>query len=161
MFAMVEGTKVSGSGNYFPNVTARYMVRVTECKGTKSRKGVPAFIVEVEVLQLLMQPSASVDGEGRTVPTPGDRRSWYVNLSIDAGPPDMMRFVALVLGIDDPEDVTEANCEGVVDIDIQPCVGLELVLYTYNKQTQKGNPFTRHEWSLPAAPAAPAAPVVE
>ena len=147
---------MSGRGNYFPNLPVTYKVKVMECKCIDPRAGGLAFIVEVEVVEILSPCTSTEDTAGVTVPNPGDKRSWYVDLQKDAGPPDMKRFLDVATG-DDPlpedDDEFEALCELAVSED-QPFAGLELKLVTYNRKTRAGGPFTIHEWSQLKAEAA-------
>lgn len=150
-FARVSKAEMSGQGNYFPNLPLTYLVKVMECKCIEPRKGGLAFIVEVEVVEVVSPITKTEDARGISVPSAGDKRSWYVDLQKDAGPPDMKRFLDVVTKDDplpDDDDEFEVLCELAVSKD-QPFAGMVLRLVTYNKPTNAGAPFTRHEWSLP------------
>ena len=151
-FTNVATADASGRGNYFPNLTCRYKVKVASAKVISTRKGQTAFILELENLATLSSPSGKAeDPDGRTVPAVGDTRSWYCNLSNDAGPADMKRFAQLIGSIlDEPcgsDAEVEALCEAIVDEKESCIAGLELELSTYNRNTRAGSPFTIHDFS--------------
>src|SRR5688572_19489807 len=78
-FANVTGAKTYAKGNYFPNLSAKYRVRIVECKGGSTRKGKMSFIVEFEVVEIIAKPPETMDRDGKTVPIVGEKRSWFVD----------------------------------------------------------------------------------
>lgn len=156
-FASVKKAEASERGNYFPNFAMTYRVAVKAAKYKAGRHNT-GFILEVINREVLVGETHEDgkmrhDQDGRTVPSVGETRSWFCNLSKDGGPPDLRRFCETVWNMLGKEgkpsdDEVEELCEHMIS-DEQPLEGVEFKLVTYNRKTQKGGPFTVHEWSPP------------
>lgn len=160
-FARVGKAEASGRGNYFPNLTMIYLIAVSAAKVIDTRANDTAFILECEVKKVLVGDTVGpdgklrADGDGRTVPAPGEKRSWYCNLSNDAGPADMRKFAEMLYGMLEMEgemtdSAIEELCEHICDEEENPLAGQLLKLSTYNRNTRKGTPFTVHDWFPPS-----------
>lgn len=167
-FASVKNARSTGRGNYCPNFAMTYLIEIDKAVFNTSRDGKNAFILDFTVRKVLVGETHDADGRlradsaGRTVPTKGEQRNWYCNLSNDAGPGDMRKFAELIwemleMGDDAPTDEQVLEiCEQLVS-DAQPLAphdgqpGVLLRLVTYNRNRRDGGPFTIHEWYRPTA----------
>ncbi len=151
-------------GEYFACLSGRYRVRIGECKAIEAREAGLATIVEMEVLEVIVDPVEARDHEGKPKAKKGDARSWYLDMRKDAAWPDLQGFLGLAFDVDiatmKVEDARTAArrattgemgeieklAEWLVSPD-QPLRGLELVVVTFNRPTRaKNRPFTIHRW---------------
>lgn len=155
-FTKVVKADPKDRGNYFPCLPMKYRVRVLRAKAIDVREGSLAFVVECEVLEHLAGDVNAVDSRGKPVPKIGECRDWFVDLSKDAGPGDMQKFISVVTGEDlkalaasgtDGEAEAESVCEWAVDETDNPLAGTEITLETWNRPTRSGGDFTIHDWS--------------
>lgn len=160
-FARVGDAQASSRGNYFPNLSMTYLISVVAAKVIDTRAKETAFILECEVKKVLVGDTLDaagkirVDGDGRSVPSPGEKRSWYCNLSNDAGPADMRKFAEMIFGMLEMEGemtdkAIEELCEHICDEKENPLAGTLLKVATYNKPTRAKTPFTIHDWFPPS-----------
>jgi hypothetical protein len=163
-FASVKKATAAGRGNYCPNFSMTYLVEIDEAKFITTRGGDNAFILDFTIQKILVgetheEGKLRADQEGRTVPTAGEQRNWYCNLSNDAGPADLRKLAETLWtmlemgeGLTNDEEVEEI-CEHIIGAD-QPLKGVVFKLVTYNRPTRAKTPFTIHEWHPPHGLAA-------
>lgn len=89
-----------GQGNYLPCLTATYRVKILECKEHDAFNGGAYFIVEFEVLAVLVEPDERKDIHGRAVPKVGEKRTWMQDIADEAkgGFGRVKEFIAAING---------------------------------------------------------------
>lgn len=140
IYDKVKEAKIIGGGSYFEAgfdfVVAVTAVKHIDVRGNKEG----AFIVETKVLSTNCATCQA-----------GSERNWYVDCNQDAAANNLKQFglaagEAMFNREVDPATVDGAWLRALQDKQ-QPLVGKLLKTTTWNKDTQKGNPFTRHKWT--------------
>ena len=145
-FADIKGQRSTQGGHYFlPD--AHYIIEIQRCKMGKTRKSIDFFVVEGLILE--------TDSDKMKVGAPAE-----MMVTLDKDPAmgniaDFMRCGLWVQGRDAgvpslPEKAEDVEMDEDTADDIigeeNPLAGVVVGVFAYNKDTQKGNPFTRHTW---------------
>jgi len=137
----VANSQPTRGGNFLRDGIYRLAVR--ELKVTKGFKG-HCFIAEFLVLE--SKPDLNVPD---TQPNaPGTVGSFVVNLDkFESAAGNVKAFILALLGSNDVSGKEFAEAMQALCGDQQPARGMLVDDSTYRKTTQKGNPFTVHNWA--------------
>jgi hypothetical protein len=148
IFAGLANAKITESGSYLP-AGYRFKLKIQKCQLIHPRTGVPAFVVDFEVLE-----SNSVDVKV------GEVKNWYQK-SGDSFDAAVLEFLAAAFGfnINIPEQklVVEKELAPASPQYAEAAVGPQQILTgkvvsveTQKRDTRAGKDFTKHNWT-PAA----------
>lgn len=132
LYNRILNAQSTKGGNYV--VPGNYIVELGKVFFKNDRKGVPCFIVEMNIVDS--------DNDERKAGTP---MTWLVKCDKDAAEGNIKAFFESVLDPGEklsPEFMKDATGEE------NPLMGLKMKLFAFNKDTKAGKPFTRVEWSL-------------
>jgi hypothetical protein len=136
VFSKVKDAKVIPDAEYLE--PGDFVVLINRCKHDQNRKKRDFFAVETSVIESSVETAK-----------PGNDRTWMVMLDQDAAMSDIVKFAMATTGCEQHE-VDEAGVEELV-ASRQPLAGQLMRIHAWNKDTQKGNPFTRVKWTALSA----------
>lgn len=145
----IDNVNPDGDGIYVKE--GIFKVRAIKADGGITRKKVPFFAVELDILE-----------SNNPARPAGGRMTFFVSIKPDTPAlKNVRRFIGVATNAD-PKEVTEAVCEYVTS-KAQPIAGKVFKLVATDEPTEAGGKFTACQWTLlenaPAAAAgAPAAP---
>lgn len=128
----VAGAQATEGGVWW--LPGKYLVQIDACKVITSRKKELLFIAEGDNLES--------NNEQRPV---GQRCSWIVKISSDAGPGNIKSFIAALYG-ERPESITEEVADMIVDEKQNPANGRLVQLDVVIIKTKAGTDFSKHRW---------------
>lgn len=129
-FKGIEDAKTSEGGLYV--VPGNYKVNILEAKVIESRKKIPFFCVETEVLETT-NPERPI----------GTKMSWLVNLTQDSAQGNIKSFIAGVTGCS-TDEVTEVLVEELLESG--ELANTPAKINAFNVVTKAGKDFTRVQW---------------
>lgn len=148
-WSRIKDAQVFGRGQYLK--PGNYKLRVLKMFTIRTRKKGDAFIVDFEVIES-DNPEIKV----------GSTRNWYQGLGDeDIAFPAIKEFMLRLFGFE--EDEGDEEFEDSLDELLETCAddkwkneededhplhGKTIAVECYMKETQKGNPFTVHNWSV-------------
>lgn len=134
-----------------------YKIFVKESEN-KKRNATDFVVVEFDVVQVLNGGTSRKDFKGNDMTaSPGDRRSWALDMSYANSPGNLNEFLAAAAGVNpqDPEALREAGIdfdaafEEALDED-NPLADTELIVDVVTKKTDGGRDYLAHRWSAVA-----------
>ena len=119
-----------------------YKVRIVKLRDFVSRKQIPFYVIDAELLEVYETEVPEKMIAGRVY-------SQMIKLQEDMGPINVARFLLAAMGEDpnSPNNKDEiGGPEMIAAIETQFCAGQEMRLTCVLIQTQAGSDFTEHRW---------------
>ena len=142
MFSGISEAKISQGGNYVR--PGSHIFCIDALKGIRTRQNKDAFVSELTTIT--SRPGMSLDGSPTRPHAPGEKTSWFVDLS-NADSPGLgnaKAFLAAAAEIE-VEQIDEAGALAAVS-EQQPFAGGYIHCDAVEIETRGGKPFTRCTW---------------